>query len=568
MIISAEHSYLPQYFNLSAKYWRYISVAILIVIAFDWQGTKRSDAQEKSISSLPAATPFEEGRIPADAILAITAWPSRTLKIAGTDLFPWEVIGAKSEEELGFDPISIERVDVAVGLPPMGATVPSVGALVTLSTDASIENLSSEVAVGPVEKRLGVDIRRLKDENFYIGSIDARQHVVGTINYVASMVRGNNKPSKLSALCSAVKPQSDLTVLISLEPVMPLLEGVVEGQIDQIPPAPAELAKAMVANAEYIAIAMDAGQGLTQKSRMVIGTKTEEGAVEVSRAWKSTIEFGLAMLKEQMLLPQESEKVQAASRLWLERFIPTMRTLMTPQQKGKRLMIEANSTAIGIPGIGVAAGLLLPAIQQAREAARRMSCSSNFRQCGIAILNYEYAYKLMPAAAIVDATTGKPLLSWRVAILPFADQQQLYSQFKLDEPWDSPHNIKLLDKMPAFLKCPSSVTPNGKTTYLAVSSETSAFHPTKPTTLASFTDGTSNTIMLVEVDDAHAVPWTAPMDFEPTPAAIKNILGSNHFGGYHVLNTDCSVRFMSESVNIEELMALFTRAGNEITKVP
>jgi hypothetical protein len=566
MTTLATHKPSPAFPGVATSVSLSITVGLAIFITLASHDSKQAEAQDNTLGSSTAAVSFDEKRIPADAIAAITAWPSRVIKIAGTDLFPWEVIGAKSEDELGFDPLSIERVDIVLGLPAMGAIVPSVGALLTLNADASIENLSNEVAVGPIEKRLGVDVRRLKDENFYIGSIDSRHHVVGSINYVVSMIRGSNKPSKLSALCSAVKPQSDLTVLVSLEPVMPLIEGVVEGQIDQIPPAPATLAKAMVAHAEYIAIAMDMGESFSQKSRLVIGTKTDEGAVEVAKAWKATTEFSLELLEQQMVLPEESEKVQAASKRWLARFIPSVRALMTPQQKGKRVMIESTSS-LGVPGIGVAVGLLLPAIQQAREAARRMACSSNLRQCGIAILNYEYTYKKMPAGAIVDKATGMPLLSWRVAILPFAEQQELYSKFKLDEPWDSPHNIKLVDQMPAFLKCPSSMVPNGKTTYLAASSAEAAFHPTVPTKLASFTDGTSNTIMLVEVEDAHAVPWTAPMDFEPTPASVKNILGSNHFGGYHVTMADCSVRFLEESLDAKELMALFTRAGGEVTSI-
>lgn len=529
---------------------------------------QRSEAQAPTAeTSTKVPMPFEEKRIPFDAIVAITGWPNRMLQMAGTDLFPWEVIGVKAEEELGFNPLTIERVDIVIGLPPMGSIVPSVGALITLTADASINDLSSDLVVAPTEKRLGVDVRRMKDENYFIGSIDAKHHVVGTINYVISMIKGKNNPSKLSSLCSGVKPQSDLTVLIALEPVMPMMEGIVEGQVANMPPPLGELAKAVVAHAEYIAISADLQQGLAGKSRIVIGSKTEAGAADLAKAWESTLNFGLATMKQQMVLSEESEKVQLATQKWLDRFVPAVRTMMTPQHKGKRLMIEASSTSMGVPGLGITAGLLLPAIQQAREAARRMACSSNVRQCGIAMLNYDYALNKLPAA-ILDPKTGKPLLSWRVAILPMANEDALYRQFKLDEPWDSPHNIQLLDKMPAFLKCPSSNIPSGKTTYLAVSSNECGIHPTEETKLKSFTDGTSNSILMVEVSDEYAVPWTAPMEFEPTPATIKRILGSNHLGGFHVLFCDASVRFISESTDTEKLMSLFTRAGGEVVDFP
>jgi len=563
--ISIRQLYSKRLFQLIQR--NVLSIACLLVVV-TWPGVERTQAQETIEASKAPVLSFEEKRIPTDAIIAITAWPSRMLKVAGTELFPWEIISAKIQEEVGFDPLTIERVDIVVGLPPIGAMVPSVGALFTLTTDASIEDLSSEIAIGPVDKRYSVDVRQLKEENYFIGSIDGKHHVVGTINYVVSMVKGNGKSSKLSTLCASVKPQSDLTVLIALDPVMPMIEGFVEGQIEMIPPAPAALAKAMVAHAEYIAISADLQQGLGGKSRLVIGSKTEQGAAEISKSWKSTMEFGLAMMKEQMVLPQESEKVQLATSHWLERFVPALKTLITPQQKGKRLMVETTSASMGIPGIGFAVGLLLPAVQAAREAARRMSCSNNIRQLGIAMLNHEYAYKKFPAAAIVDEKTGEPLLSWRVAMLPFLEQQALYDQFKLDEPWDSPHNIELLDKMPAMFKCPSSTIPNGKTTYLAVASEECGLHPTEPSEMRGFSDGTSNSILIVEVADEHAVPWTAPKDFAPSPEAIQKIVGSNHNGGYHVSFCDGSVQFIPQSMDIENLMGLFTRAGGEIVQLP
>jgi len=91
--------------------------------------------------------------------------------------------------------------------------------------------------------------------------------------------------------------------------------------------------------------------------------------------------------------------------------------------------------------IGILAGLLLPAIQQAREAARRMSCSSNIRQFGIATLNYEYTYKLLPARScgwgLADATTGAPVTPgfnmsarWTgvIGLLPMMEQQSLFNR--------------------------------------------------------------------------------------------------------------------------------------------
>src|SRR5206468_6219088 len=99
--------------------------------------------------------------------------------------------------------------------------------------------------------------------------------------------------------------------------------------------------------------------------------------------------------------------------------------------------------------------LLLPAVQAAREAARRAQCVNNLKQIGLAMHNYHSSKDSLPPSAIVDKD-GKPLLSWRVAILPYIEQQPLYDKFKLDESWDSPNNRQLLKYMPAVYFCPST----------------------------------------------------------------------------------------------------------------
>ncbi len=81
------------------------------------------------------------------------------------------------------------------------------------------------------------------------------------------------------------------------------------------------------------------------------------------------------------------------------------------------------------------------------------SQSNQLRQLAIAALNYESSYQKFPAQANYS-DDGKPLLSWRVHLLPFMEQDSLYRQFKLDEPWDSPHNIKLLDRNAGDLPWP------------------------------------------------------------------------------------------------------------------
>src|SRR5947209_5662222 len=144
--------------------------------------------------------------------------------------------------------------------------------------------------------------------------------------------------------------------------------------------------------------------------------------------------------------------------------------------------------------IAVLIALLLPAVQAAREAARRAQCVNNLKQIGLGLHNYLSANGSFPPAAITDAD-GKPLLSWRVAILPFIEEPGFHREFKLDEPWDSPHNMALLSRMPRPYLCPSEPPGSGTTTYQVIVGPGTLFPDGKVTTLAEITDGTANTLL-------------------------------------------------------------------------
>jgi prepilin-type processing-associated H-X9-DG protein len=212
----------------------------------------------------------------------------------------------------------------------------------------------------------------------------------------------------------------------------------------------------------------------------------------------------------------------------------------------------------------IAVGLLLPAVQKAREAARRTQSQNNMKQIALAMFNYESTFGHFPPAYIADKTTGKPLLSWRVAILPFIEQDALYKQFHLDEPWDSQHNKKFVDMVIAVYRSPASTAKPGMTNYLTVRGMHTAFPGKEGIRLAGIPDGTSNTIMLVEANDAKAVPWTKPDDFpynEKNPAAG---LGGIFPGGFNAAFCDGSVRFIRGTIDAETLRRLFIRDDGQV----
>jgi hypothetical protein len=209
------------------------------------------------------------------------------------------------------------------------------------------------------------------------------------------------------------------------------------------------------------------------------------------------------------------------------------------------------------------AALDIDPVQAARRATRRISSTNNMKQISLAIHNYAQAHKTFPPAFSTDAN-GKPLLSWRVLILPYLEGDELYKQFHLDEPWDSQHNKQLIARMPEVYRCPNSaLAAKGKTNYLGVSGEKAVFRDGKPVTFAAIRDGLYNTIMTLEVPDGKAVEWTKPEDFVyDANNPLKGLLGL-YPNGFNAGLCDGSVRFISDAIDPQTLKALFTRDGGE-----
>ena len=254
---------------------------------------------------------------------------------------------------------------------------------------------------------------------------------------------------------------------------------------------------------------------------------------------------------------------QEATYEYSERLAETIKEAIKNSRTGTKLVIDLNQTqkVSGLAVSSVLVGVLLPAVQQVRAAARRTTSLNQLRQLCLASHNFEAANRHWPTQAICDAN-GKPLLSWRVAILPFLGEQALYDEFHLDEPWDSDHNITLLDRMPpAYVS--NLARSNNETVFLAAAGKEMAMNGKRELQFTDVTDGMSNTIVIVEADQEAAVPWTKPADLEvDLENPLKN-LGNLQPTGFNVAMMDGSVRFFGAAIDEEIIRGLFTYAGGE-----
>jgi prepilin-type processing-associated H-X9-DG protein len=214
----------------------------------------------------------------------------------------------------------------------------------------------------------------------------------------------------------------------------------------------------------------------------------------------------------------------------------------------------------------VCAGLMVPPIIR---QSHKDQCVEQLKRLGLALDAYHDAHTHFPAAAITGKD-GKPLLSWRVAILPQLGYQSLFDQFHLDEPWDSPHNLGLASQMPALYACPSLSDRRAYVTGYQVvvgpkpelGSIGTLFEWARGVEIREIIDGTSNTVMIVETN--RLIPWTQPDDLTFDRDAPLPQLGSRHPGGYHVLFADGLTRFLKDSISPEILRSLLTRDGGEV----
>ena len=291
-----------------------------------------------------------------------------------------------------------------------------------------------------------------------------------------------------------------------------------------------------------------------------VKTNDAEKALDNLRTFART---GLAVVQVQ--LDQEKDKNPA--------LIPFVRLVTSLQAAVRTAKIEAGenearlslSMASDIPF----ADALVGALTSVRSASSRSQTANNLKQIGLAMHNYHESMGALPPAAICDKA-GKPLLSWRVAILPYIEQDNLFKQFKLDEAWDSVHNKKLYDQYKIKVFTIPGEDAAGLTRFRVFTGGKdkvdAAFGLTKGVRLQDISDGTSNTALVVTAKDA--VPWTKPdeLNFDPKGNPGNQLFFQNNVTP--LAFCDGSVRYVSKAIPAETWRAIISRNGGEVYNIP
>ncbi len=246
----------------------------------------------------------------------------------------------------------------------------------------------------------------------------------------------------------------------------------------------------------------------------------------------------------------------------------------------RRLKAQGQATSVGkvvvsLFGLGLLILLLLPATPSAREAAKRMQCSNNLKNIGLALLNDE-----QNRGAWIPLTTSLdsgPPVSWRVEVLPYLEHKPLYDQYDRAGAWNSEPNVQYASKKIGVFVCPSNPTPadlNGRffTAYARPSGElvTSA----GPGKIDLSNVSRSNTLAVVEACGQNII-WTEPRDTAVNASTVGinlpgKVLGTSdgavssyHTSGAQVAMLDGTVRFLSSSVDRKVLAQMLHGVGND-----
>jgi Protein of unknown function (DUF1559) len=294
----------------------------------------------------------------------------------------------------------------------------------------------------------------------------------------------------------------------------------------------------------------------TLKLQVHFATDSDEASTEAERALKLAVQLAETNLAEVMKQEGNPE---------LTEMKPLIADLVQSFQKAK-VTRESNrvSGELSMKLDSRKVEVIAKSFLRVGDASERATSSNNLKQIVLAMHNFESTSQTFPAASICDKK-GKALLSWRVAILPCIEQQELYKEFKLDEPWDSDHNKKLIGKMPKIYMNPGSPQKDGdgKTQYRVFVGNDAAFDYVQGAGIRTFTDGTSNTMLVCEAKEA--VVWTKPEEIEWDPKKpILPLLFFRDNAVCMIAMADGSVRAVSIKVSEKTLKNLIQKGDGNV----
>lgn len=496
-------------------------------------------------------------QVPQEAVACLSVRLQQIKADQALRLLPWEIIKAASLDEIGVDLSELERIDLVVG--PI-AEQPGIGVILTGKDKLDLSSLNKEMFAleedGKSYRMLGNrDLSRIR-----LIQLNEKQVLVGDVYTLPTYLNAPRGTGELHKQMQRLGENGHVSLVFVPEPIRPLLVQVAEtSRVGDQP-------KVLVEKCQLIAARMQVD--LSPTINILIETASPSDAEEFEKNWNSLVDSLVPRVMADISVRFRDPTIEAPMGAYIDRASTELTQLLHPTRKGTRLLLTIDQKTInlfrglttffnfaelwrgsGQPG-SINRGIGSPDMQK-------------LKMIGLAMHNYHDAYKNFPMGGEFDKQ-NKPQLSWRVKILPYLGDpklNELYLQFKLDEPWDSETNAKLVEKMPDIYRYSKAKVPPGHTVMQSPLGPGLISQRGKGVRIAMIIDGTSNSIMLALSKDEAAKPWTKPDDFNPLedPSLIR--IDNNRA---LLLIADGSV-IEKTNPTAEELKALLTIDGGEPT---
>jgi hypothetical protein len=524
----------------------------------------------------PSNLPSELAAVPPGAIgfihlRAADLWKSDALKELRASMLRAGPAALKAfNDRFVPAPSTIDCVTVIILDPRQAQREPPLVGVISCSEPFDRGRMYKSLLPKGKELKAG-DATFVADEELEIAlhAIDNRTLAVAPTETMKQYLEGSRKgPGPFASALKEASGKHHLVVALNAS----LLPGEAVGEL---PEALQPLARAKLAR-----LSLDIGQEIRADVRLEFGdeaqAKAGEAAAHQGVMMAREALKGFRMQLESKLMPPEAKGAAPISELpeallsvaglgainQAEEYLDKLPLKRQGESLALSIAVPAGPYTALLGMSGLSAAFVFPAARVARMGGAGNRSANNLKQIMLAFHNYHDTFNGFPSAAICDKN-GKPLLSWRVAILPFIEQDALYKQFHLDEPWDSEHNKKLIPMMPKVYAQPNAENPAADSTpYRVFYGNGAALELKKSVRIVEFTDGTSNTVVVVEA--AEPVVWTKPDEFEYSPDKPLPKLGKPSADGFWVAMGDGSVRFVKKTISEKTLRAVITRNGGEI----
>ena len=477
------------------------------------------------------------------------------------------------KKETGFDLADLERVTVSVPtfvFGPRESPMPIF--LLTARKAVDLPKLLKEIKAVPIAEARktvpnipeGIDGTSvyLKGESEVFIVIDER--TIAFTGFRGLDRDGKQLPQFLADLKAGAPAQDGpLAEALALAPKHTLVAGVdfapLRKAVDDAGEVPAEYKPLLkMAQAERGLLTIDFGKTLSATAKLTFFDA--ETAEKVEPAAKDVFDLARAILGKELKDKRRDAETKSVIDPILA-FLDAVVAKATVKREGKVLTLSAGGEVDATLKKSLDAFPVWAAVE-----SERVAVENNLKQIGLAMHNYESAHLHFPQD--ITDKNGKAILSWRVQLLPYMEQEKLYQQFDLTKPWDDAANKGLLEKIPAVYKIPGREPKDKGFTYFQSFASEKATEGGNPFLVAgvkrspiNITDGTSNTLMVVEA--AEAVNWMKPGDLAYDPKKLPKV---GHDGWMYAGFCDGSVRRMRVP-KAEVLKALITVDGGEVVKI-